>query len=79
MKFNITFPIAGALHFQDVEAENERDAIEKCYEAVAASNDPMSDFDGEWEMYESLGEGMCTHVYPNEVDVQEVEGNDDEM
>ena len=78
-KFNITFPIAGVLHFNSVPAEDEQEAIEKCYELVAASNDPISDFDGEWEMYESLGDGMCTHVYQNEVDVQEVQGNDDEI
>lgn len=70
-KFNIDFPIAGVLHFSDVEADTKKEAIDKCYELVAKSDNPIYDFDGEWEMYTKIAEGNVLYVNDNRVSVEE--------
>ena len=72
-KYNVYFPIAGVLNFMDVEANSEQEAIESCYRLVDESEDPIREFDAEWEMYRKLMEGNAVRVSHNEVIVEKSE------
>ena len=72
-KYDVDFPIAGVLHFCNVEAESIEDAVAKCYKLVDKSKNPIVDFEGEWEMYEKIAEGNILCVNDSRVDVREVE------
>lgn len=70
MKYNVDFPIGGALHFTDVEASSPEEAIQKCYDLVDnCEEDILTTFEGEWEMYETTGEGFTTNLQYTEVNV----------
>ena len=73
--FNIKFPIAGVLYFDNVTAENKAAAISKCYglvtEATNQDLDPIQEFNGEWDMYEHIAQGSIVYAPLSHVSVEE--------
>ena len=70
-KYNVVIPLAGALHFCDVEAEDKEGAIETCFKLVNESDDPMRYFNGEWDLYKKLIEGNAFRASYSQAEANE--------
>ena len=70
-KFSVTMPIAGFAYLE-VDADNDRDALEKFYEQCDLSVGGNSNIE-ELEYYERLVSGNVCHTYHTEVEVYEVD------
>lgn len=66
-KYNVLVPIAGYVQIE-VEAENEKEAIDKAFEQGCSAKD-ISEFD----MLEHIAEGNVLHAPMNNVEVEEIE------
>lgn len=63
-RYNVSIPIAGTITF-NVEAEDEKEAIEKAWD------EPIDDGELEYELYEHLTEGNVRHFWNNDIEVEE--------
>ena len=66
----VSMPITGHITLE-VEAENEKGAIEAWSEKIEEFDDPLSDdtIDSAWEYVEHVTEGNVTHAELNDVEV----------
>ena len=63
-RYNVSIPIAGTITF-NVEAEDEKEAIEKAWDGS------IDDGELEYELYEHLAEGNVRHFWNNDIEVEE--------
>lgn len=67
-RFNVTLPITGVIYVDDIEAETEKEAIEKAMEQ------PLTiDQVEEWQTHEQIVEGNVFHGHTNKASAEEVE------
>ena len=65
-KYNVFVPIAGYVQIE-VEAENEKDTIDKAFEQGCSAED-ISEFD----MFEHIAQGNVLHAPMNSIEVEEI-------
>lgn len=67
-KYNVVIPIVGIICIE-VDAENEKEALQKGFNSEELTLDNVA----EWDAYEKIVEGNCLHVNVNKAYAEEIE------